>query len=231
MAHWKKFLLATTVIVAISGPLYANQEQDERTRPAGESTQAGMLPDHLLGAPPEIMSEPPAGPEAAPAAAKSCASAGNIVHNVSSTISFFYPFPAKGFVKDGDAVRMPVEGGVMLIDGAQYTLRSIEFPHHPALPFSAVQYPMEARFVHDAADGSKAILSVPVAEGQANLGIEMMLQNSGSGSLDPNDLLPADRTFAMVENIGCGEAAVRRYVLTTPVQVSAAQLQKFEQLF
>ena len=225
MAYWQKLLIGTSLILLSSSPLNANPSLGE----GSPEQQAGVLPD---GTPPEIFTEPSASGEEPVTVADPCAKIGGLPEDVEAHISMFYPFPAAKTSKGEEALRADSEGGVMLVDGVQYTLQYIELPKSPALPFSSVQYPMEARFVHEAADGSKAILSVPVAEGNANVGIEKMLQN-GKAKIDPNDLLPGDRALALMERTGleCAGPSERHYVLKTPVQVSAAQIKKFEQSF
>lgn len=226
MAHWHKLLLGTSLAILVSGPLYANPS--EPVVIVGE--QAGVLPDHMTGAPPEIMSEPAVNGGEAPPLAQECAGTPDAPH---AKISLFYPFPAAAIAPDANALRATSEGGIMLVGGVQYTLQYIELPKHAELPFSSVQYPMEARFVHRAADGSTAILSVPVTEGAANIALEKMLQNKKM-KVDPNDLLPATRDITLMGQTaqgGCNGPIERHYVMTTPVQVSAAQIKKFEQLF
>ena len=228
MAHWQKLLIGTSLVLLSSSPLNANPSLGSNS----PEQQAGVLPDNLLGVPPEIFTEPAANGEEPAAVADPCAKIGGLPEGTEAQISMFYPFPAAKAAKGEEALRANSEGGVMLVDGVQYTLQYIELPKSPALPFSSVYYPMEARFVHEAADGSKAILSVPVSEGAANLGVDKMLQD-GKAKIDPNDLLPSDRALALMERTGleCAGPSERHYVLKTPVQVSAAQIKKFEQSF
>lgn len=228
MAHWQKLLIGTSLVLLSSSPLNANPSPG----PASPEEQAGVLPDNLLGAPPEIFSEPAANGEEPAAVADPCAKIGGLPEGVEAQVSMFYPFPAAKAATDAEALRANSEGGVLLVDGVQYTLQYIELPKSPALPYSSIRYPMEARFVHKAADGSTAILSVPVTEGSANVGVEKMLQ-SGKTRIDPNDLLPSDRALALMERTGleCAGPSERHYILKTPVQVSAAQIRKFEESF
>lgn len=228
MAHWQKLLIGTSLVLLSSSPLNANPSLKD----AAPEQQAGVLPDHLLGTPPEIFTEPAASADEPVPTPDACAKIGGLPEDVEAHISMFYPFPAAKSAKGPDMLRADSEGGVMLVDGVQYTLQYIELPKSPALPFSSVQYPMEARFVHKAADGSTAVLSVPVIEGAANVGMEKMLQD-GKAKIDPNDLLPTDRALALIERTGleCAGPAERHYILKTPVQVSAAQIEKFGRQF
>ena len=214
MAHWHKLLLGTSLVFFVSGPLYANPGQAPK--------------------PPEPMSEPAAVNEAVPPqASEQCADTGGVPEDPHAKISLFYPFPAASIAPDDKALRANTEGGIMLVGGVQYTLQYIELPKHAEIPISSVQYPMEARFVHRSADGSTAILSVPVAEGNANIALEKMLQKK-SMKVDPNDLLPDIRSITLMgqtKQAGCNGPVERHYLMTTPVQVSAAQIKKFEQLF
>jgi carbonic anhydrase len=212
MAHWHKLLLGTSLAILFSGPLYANP-----TQPPADAAPVSE---------PAVVAEAPAEPS-------QCAETGGLPEETQAKISLYYPFPVASIAPDGKALRATSEGGLMLVDGVQYTLQYIELPKHAELPFSSVQYPMEARFVHRAADGSIAILSVPVAEGSANIALEKMLQKKGMRA-DPNDLLPASRDITLMgqeRQGGCNGPVERHYVMTTPVQVSAAQIKKFEQLF
>lgn len=228
MAHWQKLLLGASLVFVASSPLNANPSLAPNT----DGQQAGVLPDHIQGAPPEIFTEPAASGAEPMVAADPCAKIGGLPEGAEAHVSMFYPFPAAKTNKDAEGLRADSEGGIMLVDGVQYTLQYIELPKSPALPFSSVQYPMEARLVHKAADGSTAVLSVPVAEGNANVGVEKMLQD-GKAKIDPNDFLPSDRALALMERTGleCAGPAERHYILKTPVQVSAAQIKKFEEQF
>lgn len=212
MAQWHKLLLGTGLVFFASMPLYANPAQQPATT--------------------EPMSEPAVAVEAPPPAPEQCAGKDGLPEDPHAKISLFYPFPAATIATDGKALRATPEGGIMLVNGVQYTLQYIELPRYAELPFSSVQYPMEARFVHRASDGSTAILSVPVAEGAANIALEKMLQNKKM-KIDPNDLLPESRDITLMGETrqGCAGAVERHYVMTTPVHVSAAQIKKFEQLF
>jgi len=241
MTQWKNFLLGTSLLVLISAPVYANP-LDEQASPAAaedalppKAEEMAVLPDHLLGAPPEILLETAPSAQGDEPLSETCALSAGAMEKTASKVSFFYPFPAAKIRKGDDSIRAESEGGLMLIDGAQYTLKYIEIPKNAGLPSDGVQYSMEARFVHKGVDGSTVILSVPVTEGEANLGIEKMLQNKARVSIDPNDLLPVDRSLALLEQRGgegCAPAqGERHYVLKTPVYVSAAQIRKFEQLF
>jgi carbonic anhydrase len=224
MAHWHKFLLGASLLILGSGPLYAN--------PAAAPRAAGEQTGRKAGTPSEIMREPAADQAAAATASDECTAIAGVPENPNAKISIFYPFQVASIAPDEKALRATSEGGIMLVNGVQYTLQYIELPKQAALPISSVRYPMEARFVHRAADGTTAILSVPVTEGRANLALEKMLQKK-SAKIDPNDLLPADRTAALMgqERQGCGGPVEKHYVMMTPVQVSAAQIRKFEQLF
>ncbi len=228
MAHWQKLLLGASLVFVASAPLNANPSLVGDA----DGPQAGVLPDHIEGAPPEIFTEPAASGTEPVAVADPCAKIGGLPEEAEAHISMFYPFPAAKTGKGEESLRADSEGGIMLVDGVQYTLQYIELPKSPALPFSSVQYPMEARLVHKAADGSTAVLSVPVAEGDANVGVEKMLQD-GKAKIDPNDFLPSHRALALMERTGleCAGPSERHYILKTPVQVSAAQIKKFEEQF
>lgn len=213
MAHWHKLLVGTSLIFFASAPLYANPAQ--------------------APAPAEPMSEPAVVSEAPPPAAETCETLGGLAEDPHARVSLFYPFPVAPIAPDGKALRATSEGGIMLVNGVQYTLQYIELPKHAEIPISSVYYPMEARFVHRAADGSTAILSVPVKEGAANIALEKMLQKKRL-KVDPNDLLPPTRDITLMGTTkpgGCNGPVERHYLMTTPVQVSAAQIKKFEQLF
>ena len=163
MAHWHKFLLGTSLLILGSGPLYAN--------PAAAPRAAGEQAGQKAGTP-EIMSEPAVDQAAAAPASDECTAIAGAPENPNAKISIFYPFQVASIAPDGKALRATSEGGIMLVNGVQYTLQYIELPKQAALPISSVRYPMEARFVHRAADGTTAILSVPVTEGRANLALE-----------------------------------------------------------
>lgn len=245
MAQWQKFLLGTSLVVSFAGPLYASP-QGENSAVAvfsGAGTQevekyASLLPHTLKAEGSPIIEKSAVGTEKAQgqvALIPPCSISPGLVRDAHEKLSVFYPFPAAKVIRNSDGVRAESEGGLLLVDGAQYTLKYIELPKHPDLPADAADYKMEARFVHESAEGAKVILSVPVTEGAPNPGVEMMLQNSAKSKINLNDLLPPDPAFDLAGKMGgqeCGGGqAALHYILKTPLQVSAAQLRKFEQLF
>lgn len=131
--------------------------------------------------------------------------------------------------------------GKITIAGKDYDLLQMHF-HHPAEhAIDGQRSPMEAHFVHKAADGSLAVVGVMlVGGGQAGWLDQIMAvapatkDSVALGKQDPQVLLPQDRSFFRYQGSlttpPCSEVVLWT-VLHQPVAVSDAAIASFEALF
>jgi len=104
-------------------------------------------------------------------------------------------------------------------------------------------YPMEAHFVHKAADGALGVVGVMFKVGEHNPVIEGIWQNvpqAGSAKtvdgveINAGDLMPADKSYYKYDGSlttpPCTEG-VQWYVMKEPIELSAKQLTAFQAVF
>ncbi|MDR2896737.1 MAG: carbonic anhydrase family protein [Propionibacteriaceae bacterium] len=138
------------------------------------------------------------------------------------------------------------DSGSAIIDGRSFTLTQFHFHAASEHTIDGQHYPMEAHFVHKAADGRIAVLAVFFELGEANPGFREVLDEIMPMQYDstiPHDppaftdlmtMIPTDLSYyhylgslttpPLTEN-------VEWYVMKTPVQVSADQVTDFAQLY
>lgn len=135
------------------------------------------------------------------------------------------------------------DAGTLVLDANPYTLAQFHFHHGSEHTVDGVKFPMEAHFVHKAADGkSLTVLGVFIVEGDANSTLTSlwaaMPEEEGEkplkGSVDPRGLLPAAMTAYRYEGSlttpPCSEI-VNWVVLKEPITASQAQVAAFAKLF
>ncbi|MDP4891998.1 carbonic anhydrase [Cypionkella sp.] len=133
------------------------------------------------------------------------------------------------------------DAGKITVDGKDYALLQLHF-HHPAEhAIGGMRSPMEAHFVHKAADGALAVIGVMlVGGGQAGWMDKIMAVAPSTpesvvwGMQDPRVLLPPDRNFFRYQGSlttpPCSEVVLWT-VLHQPVAVSDAALAAFAALY
>ncbi|MCJ9428294.1 carbonic anhydrase [Kordiimonas marina] len=128
-------------------------------------------------------------------------------------------------------------GSWLDVGNKRYELKSFHF-HTPAEhTVVGLKFPMEIHFVHQAKDGSLAVVAVLVREGKENLAAEEIWPNlpiEPDQAIDlPNikinarDLMPNNKTYyrymGSLTTPPCTEG-VNWYVLKTPIEFSAKQI-------
>ncbi|HCK84536.1 MAG TPA: hypothetical protein DHW63_08475, partial [Hyphomonadaceae bacterium] len=147
----------------------------------------------------------------------------------------YLPFEG-AFLNNGHTLQFTPENTTSLVTiGADaYNLAQFHF-HAPAEhTLDGRAYPVELHFVHRNSTGRLAVVGVFIEEGAENAALAALLQHKPHAqgeashlSLDPNALLPNDRTyFAYAGSLTtppCTQG-VRWNVLRTPIQGSPAQI-------
>ena len=159
-------------------------------------------------------------------------------------LAFAYRAGATSAVNNGHTVEFDVEdGGSVRVDAVTYQLSNVHFHTPSEERFDGKVYPMAAHLVHRDNAGNLAVVAVMFEEGQENAALAdvfaAMPERAGRTAklphpLDASAFLPTDRAFyAFVGSLTtppCSEGVQWR-VLKEPVQISAAQLAAFRQLY
>ncbi|WP_018998066.1 carbonic anhydrase [Hirschia maritima] len=146
-------------------------------------------------------------------------------------------------VNNGHTLQLNVEkAGGMVLDGKPYKLVQFHFHTPSEHTIHGRHFPMEAHFVHKAADGTLAVVGVMFAEGSNNEHLDPIWWSApsqpGSASvafnLDMKKLLPTNRASYRYQGSlttpPCTEI-VDWTVLQTPMSVSKTQIAAFRALF
>lgn len=135
-------------------------------------------------------------------------------------------------------------GSGFKIDGLGYRLQKFIF-HTPSEHYmDGAPYPMELQFVHQADDGSWAIVAVMIKAGEHNKFIEALWQNAPANTggektiedvkLSATDLMPSSLDYYRYDGSltmpPCTEG-VQWMVLKEPIEASEEQIKTFQKLF
>ncbi|WP_083748917.1 carbonic anhydrase [Pelomonas sp. KK5] len=162
-------------------------------------------------------------------------------------IRFDYQAGAFSVVNTGRTVQVsPAPGSAIEVMGRRFELQQIHF-HHPAEErLNGRQFDMSAHLVHKDAEGRLAVVAVlldrdldnksqPVVQQIWNgLPLELNDPLASPGPLDPQKLLPEDRSYftymGSLETPPCSEN-VLWIVMRQPVLVSKQQIEIFSRLY
>ncbi|HKV06569.1 MAG TPA: carbonic anhydrase family protein [Thermoanaerobaculia bacterium] len=159
-------------------------------------------------------------------------------------LAFKYRPTAFEVENNGHTIEVKVAPGSFLRIGQErYKLVQFHFHTPSEHKLQGQTYPMELHFVHRNALGELAVVGVFLREGAANPVIQEIWDHildeaapavKHEEELNPKDLLPADRSYyryaGSLTTPPCTEG-VRWHVLDTPIEVSAAQIEEFRDLF
>ena len=134
-------------------------------------------------------------------------------------------------------------GDFLTVGDARYQLVQFHF-HHPSEEYvGGKQFPMVLHLVHKSSDGKVAVVAVMVKEGKANATVQQLWDHIPKTegqvelegvSFDPSGLMPRELGYYRYEGSQtappCNEG-VTWLVLKKPVEISAAQIAAFAQLF
>lgn len=158
-----------------------------------------------------------------------------------TALSFDYaPAPA-AMVDNGHTIQVNLTEGanVLDVDGDTYALVQFHFHAHSEHSVDGVFTPLELHLVHRAENGDLAAVGVFLDLGAPNTPLSPVFDGIPTASLeptplaadlDPSDLLPTSRRgwgyTGSLTTPPCTEG-VRWHVMSTPLQLSAAQLDAF----
>lgn len=133
------------------------------------------------------------------------------------------------------------DAGSIMLDGTEYQLLQFHFHHPSEHAMDGSRLPMEAHFVHKAADGRLAVIGVMLQGGGEPGVLDQVLaaapREAGTGhtiTLDPSDLMPLwPRYFRYQGSLTtppCSEIVLWT-VMAQPVRVSDAAIAAFGTVF
>ncbi len=165
-------------------------------------------------------------------------------------ISFEYKNgPLKYLINNGHTIRVnyhdaPRTGSFLIVGDKRYQLTQFHF-HRPSEEYiNGKQYDMVLHLMHKADDGKVAGVTVLLKAGRANATIQQIWQHMPAGeskemdiagvNINPAGLLPPDDAYYMYMGSltapPCTEG-VTWFVLKTPVDMSAEQIDAFAKLY
>jgi len=146
---------------------------------------------------------------------------------------------------NGHTIQVNVDAGDTLTIGDQsFDLRQYHFHSPSEHTVDGEHYPMEMHLVHTSSAGELAVIGVFIEEGEHNAAFEPVWSNMptepGTETLiehvqvNIDDMLPSDtaswRYQGSLTTPPCSEG-VRWIVLKTPIQLDAAQVKQFQDVF
>ena len=144
-------------------------------------------------------------------------------------------------LNNGHTIQVNIpEGSKLRIDGIAYDLLQFHFHRPSEEQIDGKPMAMVAHFVHKSADGKLAVIGVLLKEGNENPNIKTLWSNLPAGegppvdvpsvTFNPASLLPKELDFWSYEGSlttpPCTEG-VRYFILRTPVNISAEQVNAF----
>lgn len=160
-------------------------------------------------------------------------------------LEFAYQAKPLALINNGHTVQVNETGaGTLTIGGHTYQIAQFHFHTPSEERIKGKPYDMVAHLVHKDEAGKLAVVAVLFKTGQENVALKPVLDNMpiGAGpehtvagvSFNPADLLPAKLGYyhfmGSLTTPPCTEG-VSWYVLTTPVELSRAQLAQFRTLY
>jgi carbonic anhydrase len=160
-------------------------------------------------------------------------------------VAFSYQPSAINIVNNGHTVQVNYDqGSSMTLDGTAYNLVQFHFHAASEHAIGGAHDPLEIHLVHRNAQGGLAVVGVLLKAGAENPAYAPVLQNLpaqpsqptpvASAMVDANQLLPAQRGYwrynGSLTTPPCTEG-VKWLVMTTPVELSEAQIAAFTSIF
>ncbi|MBL4697838.1 MAG: carbonic anhydrase family protein [Phycisphaerales bacterium] len=160
-------------------------------------------------------------------------------------IVFSYQPTAINLVNNGHTVQVNYDSGsFMVAEGKKFTLLQFHFHALSEHTIDGEHTPMEVHFVHQSDDGEYAVVGVMLERGAAHAAFGPVLANMPVNAgetltvegvtINASAMLPADQSYyryaGSFTTPPCTEG-VRWFVMTTPVELSDAQVSSFESLY
>ena len=155
---------------------------------------------------------------------------------------FAYQAGASEVINNGHTVQLKAEAAnQMTVDGVTYTLLQMHFHAPSEHAIAGVRAPLEMHFVHQAADGTLAVVAVLAQAGAPTPAWDAMVNvlstaegQSATTNVDWSALLPTNqatyRYLGSLTTPPCSEG-VHWMVMQTPVTLSDAQIGAFTQAY
>ena len=160
----------------------------------------------------------------------------------SPSVTFNYSPSPLTIVNNGHTVQVNYEeGSSIMIGETKYDLLQFHFHSPSEHTLSGKSFEMEMHLVHRNASGELAVVGALIRSGSENAAFdpvwEKMPAEKGEPrqiegvSVNAGDLLPSEKLFYRYEGSlttpPCSEG-VKWFVLTTPIEMSAAQIERFK---
>ena len=145
----------------------------------------------------------------------------------------------------GHAIQVPVtRQSMLMLEGKWFRLRQFHFHRPSEHRMDGQPFGMEAHFVHDAEDGTLAVVGVMMREGASHAALQSILERipaspgkhhaADGRMIDPMAFLPRERSYyryaGSLTTPPCSEI-VHWAVLTQPIEVSAEQIAQYGELY
>ena len=162
-----------------------------------------------------------------------------------ANLAFKYQPSAVNIFNNGHTVQVNYDqGSSIVLDGVTYNLVQFHFHAASEHEIGGVQDPMELHLVHKNAQGGLAVIGILLKAGAENPAYAPVLQNLppqesqptpvAGATVDANTLLPAQRGYwrynGSLTTPPCTEG-VKWLVMSTPVELSEAQIAAFTTIF
>lgn len=140
-------------------------------------------------------------------------------------LAFFHEAQQAEWGRNGDEYFLDKMTGRAFYNGQIYLLKAASLTVREFVPMSGASYPARVRLDYVAEDQSHVTVDVPVREGAASLAVEKIITGKPV-PVDPGALLPDDKAYAVFAPCQRLGAAMNDIVMTTPIEISSAQLER-----
>lgn len=167
----------------------------------------------------------------------------NVAKSSYGPISINYGPIAGNIINNGHTIQTNVNSGNYInIGGKHYNLVQFHFHTPSEEAINGKRYPMVAHFVNKSEDGQLAVIAVLFKTGRENAYLRRIFNEMPKTTdnkvdlpkIDIGHILPEDKSYysftGSLTTPPCSEG-VKWHVLKTPVELSAAQLNKFQKLY
>ncbi|MBX7237721.1 MAG: carbonic anhydrase family protein [Caldilineales bacterium] len=161
-----------------------------------------------------------------------------------ANITFHYQPSEVKILNNGHTAQVNYDAGSYIeLDGVRYDVAQFHYHAPSEHEVDGKSFAAEFHIVHKSADGKLAVVGLLLQEGAANAAVDPFINNlpaeksevvDAGVKINAMDFLPSSRTTyrysGSLTTPPCSEG-VNWLVMTTPVELSSAQLSKLESLF